>query len=145
MKTVALCASVAFYQHAIELSTELEARGLKVILPSGAAKMRESGNFDVKSSKTWYDNPEDFHIKADLMREHFKSIEGCDVVLVINDEKHGFEGYIGPNVVMEMGVAFYLNKPVYILNPVEKEMPTYEEVMGVLPMLMNGDLEVLTA
>ena len=117
--------------------------GFEVILPSGAAKMRSENNFEASSIKSWYDDPADFYLKADLMREHFVSIQKSDLVLVINDKKHGMDGYVGPNVVMEMGVAFYLNKPIYVLNEVSKEMPTYEEVLGVMPILLDGTLNKL--
>lgn len=143
MKQIALCASVNFYKHAIQVATELEQMGYKVILPSGAAKMRQSGDFEVKSNKPWYENPADFYLKADLMHKHFTSIEASDEVLVVNDEKHGLNGYIGPNVIMEMGMAFYLKKPIYILNDVSKDMPTYEEAMGVMPVMLKGRLENL--
>jgi len=140
MKTIAVCASVDFYKHAVEMEADLVKLGFKVILPSGAIKMRESGDFDARASKTWYDKPEDFQLKADFMRTHFKSIEESDLILVINDEKHGVKGYVGPNVAMEMGLAFYLGKPIYVLNKVSSDMPTYEEVMGLGSIIIDGDL-----
>jgi diphthamide synthase subunit DPH2 len=61
-------------------------------------------------------------------------------------EKRGFKavvpvtGYIGSNVLMEMGLAFYLKKPIFILNPVSDDMPVYEEVIGMGSVIIDGDL-----
>lgn len=143
MKSLALCASVSFYKHCIEIAEYIEGLGFKVILPTGAQRMRETGDFSVESSKTWYKNPNDFHIKADLMMEHFENIKETDAILVVNDKKHEVDGYIGPNVIMEMGIAFYLDKKIFVLNAIDESMPTYEEVMGVLPTFLHGNLERL--
>jgi hypothetical protein len=38
-----------------------------------------------------------------------------------------------------MGVAFYLNKPIYLLNPVP-EISYKEEILAMFPMVVNDDL-----
>ena len=63
-----------------------------------------------------------------------------DIVLVVNDEKRGIKGYIGSNVLLEMGLGFYLKKPIYILNPVQKDASNYEEVIGMGSIVISGDL-----
>jgi len=40
---------------------------------------------------------------------------------------------------MEMGLAFYLKKKIYLLNEVP-ELPYKEEILGVKPIILNGDL-----
>src|SRR3990167_6663602 len=118
MKTITLCSSASFYKHVGEIADKLEKRGYKVIIPLTAGKMRKSGNYDVSAVKTWIQNKDDLHKKKKLMDEHFKEVERSDAILVVNDEKHGVAGYIGPNAFMEMAVAYYLKKPIYILNGV---------------------------
>jgi hypothetical protein len=102
--------------------------------------MRASGNYDVAAYKTWYDNAADFTIKAQLMRDHFDEVAKGDSILVVNDEKHGVPGYIGPNVLMEMGLAFYLKKTIYVLNAIDKDMPIYEEVLGMGSIILDRDV-----
>lgn len=143
MKTVVLCSSAAFYKHLNELADNLEKLGHKAIVPRSAREMRASNNYDVSASKTWYDNPADFDKKRAYMHDHFKEIADGDVVLVVNDDKRGIKGYIGPNALMEMGLAFYLHKPIYILNAITKEMPIYEEVIGMGSRVLNGDLSLI--
>ncbi|MDX1766318.1 MAG: hypothetical protein R3313_05200, partial [Candidatus Saccharimonadales bacterium] len=64
-------------------------------------------------------------------------------ILVVNDEKRGIQGYIGGNVMVEMAVAYYLKKPIYILNDVPKDNPVYEEVHGLNCQVLDGRLENL--
>ncbi len=140
MKTIVLCSSAAFYRHVNELADELEKRGFHAVVPLTAERMRASGDYNVDSVKTWYGNPGDYDKKAQLMRGHFDKVAEGDAVLVVNDEKHGVPGYIGPNVLMEMGLAFYLKKPIYVLDDVVPDMPVYEEVLGMGSVILSGDL-----
>lgn len=143
MKTITICTSVSFYRQAVKVGKELEALGYKVILPSGVHTMIKSGDFAVSSSKTWFENPEDYYKKGKLMMAHFKEIEKGDAVLVLNYEKHGTANYIGGNVLMEMGVGFCLDKPLFILNEVPKDSAFLEELLGFLPVELHGDLAAL--
>ncbi len=103
--------------------------------------MRKTGNYNVSDVKSWYDNPEDFHKKSHYIEMHLKEIEKSDAILVVNDTKHDIKGYVGPNVIIEMGIAFYLKKPIYVLYPITDKMPTYEEVHGLNSIIIDGDLK----
>ena len=63
--------------------------------------------------------------------------------LVLNFAKNGVDGYIGGNVLMEMALAFDYKKPLYVLNPVSAKLPVYEEVLGMQPLFLNGELNNL--
>lgn len=142
-KTIVICSSAAFYKHVCELADQLEAQGYTVVIPATARKMRQTGNFDVAAYKTWYDNAADFTKKQQLMDTHFAEIAQGDTILVVNDKKHGVEGYIGPNVLMEMAIAYYLKKPVYVLNDIAPEVSVYEEVLGMQAVQLGGTVESL--
>lgn len=139
-KTITICSSAAFYRHVNELADKLVKLGFKAIVPLTATKMYASGNYDVNDYKTWYENVEDFSKKAQLMRGHFDEVASGDAILVVNDEKHGVPSYIGPNVLMEMGLAFYLKKSIFVLNSITNDMPLYEEVIGMGSIILDGDL-----
>ena len=49
--------------------------------------------------------------------------------------------YIGGNTFLEMGVAFYLNKPIYLLNIIP-EIDYKEELLGMKPTIINNNLEI---
>ncbi|HRJ06776.1 MAG TPA: hypothetical protein PK096_01550 [Candidatus Saccharibacteria bacterium] len=141
--TIVICSSAAFYQQVGEIADDLESNGIIVVIPHTARVMRESGNYDVSAHKTWYEKEADYTRKADLMRWHFDEIASGDSILVVNHEKHGQPNYIGPNVLMEMSLAFYLKKPIYILNDLPESSPFEEEIRGMFPIVLNGSLEKL--
>lgn len=145
MSTIVFCSSAAFYQHVNELAANLEKRGFTTVVPKTARRMAESGDYDVTHYKTWYENANDYDKKAELMRAHFDEVAKGDAILVVNDEKHGVPGYIGPNVLMEMGLAFHLRKQIYVLHPVTTESPVYEEVHGMGSVILDGDLTKIPA
>ena len=139
-KTIVICTSATFYEHANQIAEELVKMGYSVIIPTTTEKMKKSGDYDVKKVKTWFDNSELFNLKQNLAREHFGKITKGDAVLILNDDKPGQPAYIGPNTLMEWGLAYYLGRPVFILNGVSKNANTYEEVYGMSTAVLNGDL-----
>jgi diphthamide synthase subunit DPH2 len=140
MKSIVLCSSANFYKHLNEVADQLEKMGFKAVTPHNAREMRKKNDYNAEAVKSWYQNPDDFQKKSNYMRWHFDEVASGDAVLVINDEKHGVPGYIGSNVLLEMGLAFYLKKPIYILNPISKDAANYEEVVGMGSVMIDGDL-----
>ena len=102
--------------------------------------MAQTGDYEVSHYKTWFDDGADYHKKADYMRTHFDEIAQGDIVLVVNDEKHGQPNYIGANVLMEMSLGWYLHKPVYLYNDMPTDSPFEEEIKGMGARPLRGDL-----
>ena len=81
-------------------------------------------------------------VENDIYRQFFDSIAESDAVLVLNYPKNGVEGYCGASVLMELGLAYYLRKKIYLLNP----LPSYYEQRWALevavlqPVVIDGDL-----
>ncbi len=138
MSVITICSSANFYRQAVEIQLELEKQGYTVVIPETAEKMKRSGDFDVSHYKTWFADADDYHKKAALMRAHFEEVEKGDAVLVLNYEKHGVANYIGGNVLMEMALAFFMNKPIFILNEIPKESAFLEEIIGMGPVVLHG-------
>jgi diphthamide synthase subunit DPH2 len=139
-KTIVVCTSAAFYRHANEIADELTRMGYKVVVPATALKMKEDNNYNVERIKTWFDKPEEVYIKQGRAKKHFEEVEKGDAVLVVNDDKPGKPTYIGPNTMMEWGLAYYLNKPVFLLNSLSKDHNAYEEALGMTTAILDGDL-----
>ena len=78
--------------------------------------------------------------KPFFTKRHFKKIENSDGILVVNNEKKGIKGYIGPNTLMEIAVAFHFDKPIFLLNAFEKNHSFFEELVGLNATVLNGDL-----
>lgn len=145
MKTVTICSSANFYKQAVETQEKLEQMGYKAIIPATARKMKASGDFDVSHYKTWFGDANDYHKKKSLMRGHFDEVSNGDIVLVLNYEKHGQANYIGGNVLMEMALAFYQDKPIFIINDIPAQSPFLEEIIGLGAVPLRGKLEGLAA
>jgi hypothetical protein len=119
-KTIVICSSCAFYAQVLEVEKKLKDLGFIVKVPLTATEMKKSGNFKVETYKTWMENPKSYKRKAYLTQKHFEKVAKGDIVLVLNYKKNGKDGYIGGAVLSEMAVAFYLKKPIYILNPIDE-------------------------
>ena len=143
MKKITICCSASFYKQALDVERKLQKLGFEVKIPHTAYTMEESGDFNVETYKTWYQNASDWDKKTKLMKTHFQKVLDSDAILVLNYEKNGIEGYIGGNGLMEMALAFHYEKPIYVLNPVSETLPVYEEVMGMQPKFLNGDMDKL--
>ena len=140
IKTIVICSSASFYKDLFPIQDTLKNFGYKVVLPATANKMKRKNNFDVDSHKTWYKNPRDYHKKRTLMDKHFQKIIKGDAVLVTNFDKNGVKGYIGGNALMEITIAYFYKKPIFILNDIAADSPIKEEVYGINPVFLRGDL-----
>lgn len=142
---ITICSSANFYRKVVELQAQLEKHGHKAIIPHTAEKMKKTGDYDAGHYRTWLTDDKDYHKKSELMRGHFEEVEKGDVILVVNEEKHGQINYIGGNVLIEMALAFYLNKPIYILNGMPEQSSFLEEIIAMEPVVLNGDTSKLLA
>lgn len=77
-------------------------------------------------------------IKNRLTKENMKNVELCDALLIINNNHRNIKNYIGGNSFMEMVVAFYLGKPIYLLNPIPEGMSYTEEIKSLYPRVINN-------
>lgn len=140
-----LCGSIAFINEMDALRIQLEARGHEVKLPP-LQEPGEHGEMIPASEyyaikKSTQSDPAHWIWRGHdaVMRTHFEKIEWADAIVVTNHDKNNITGYIGPNTLMEMGLAFYLHKPIFVLAPLP--IISYrEELYGVKPIIIDGDL-----
>lgn len=137
-KTIVICASASLYEKIIPIETELKSMGYKVVIPITAKRMKKDNNFSF--NKPWKTNPEMYDKKRLLMNIHFKEIIKGDSVLIANFDKAENKNYIGGNVLMEITIAYYFKKRIILLFDIDKNSPILEEVYGVNPLILNGDL-----
>lgn len=139
-KVITICSSATMYKQVLEVEKELKKLGFEVLVPDTARVMEENGDFDVSHYKTWFGKKEDYAKKSSYIKNHFDKIEASGAILVLNLEKNGVAGYIGGNVLVEMGVAFYLGKKIFIYNPPDEKSPLIEEIWGMQPVVLGGNL-----
>ena len=141
---ITICGSIAFQDEIVSAKRKLEEMGHEMqIWPS-----------EVKDEKGQLISVEDYYKirrtasnnekwvwdrKAEAVLKHFEKVAWSDAILVMNYDKKGVKGYIGGNTLMEMGLAFWLKKKIYLLNQVP-ELSYKEEILGVKPIIVNGDL-----
>ena len=78
--------------------------------------------------------------KGDAIAKHFQKIDACYAILVTNYEKKGIENYIGGNTFLEIGYAFGAGKKIFILNSIPSELSYKEEILGMQPIVLHGDI-----
>lgn len=139
-KTITICSSASFYKDVLVIARKIKQLGFKVAIPKTANKMKESGNFNVADYKTWFTNQDDYKKKTKLIDSHFKKIVESDAILVVNNKKHGISGYIGGNTLMEMALAHYFKKKIFIWNDIDSDLAFEEEVKGLNPIFIQQDL-----
>lgn len=139
-KKITICSSASFYKDVLKIEKKLKRVGFKVKIPKTAYRMRMNKNFKVEDYKTWFRDKNDYKKKTKLMNEHFKKVIEADVILVVNNKKNGIQGYIGANTLMEMALAYYFKKKIFVWNDVGSNFQIEEEVRGLNPIFINQDL-----
>ena len=151
---ITVCGSIGFYKEMESARDELVRFGHEVKIPElalevpkefGSGKkvyfgqfIEQNGGIDAfpAGHKIW-------DLKEGAINDHYEKIDWGDAILVVNHEKRDIAGYIGGNTLIEIGVAFYLKKKIYILNPVSSELSYKQEIMGMKPIIINGDLSLI--
>lgn len=142
---ITLCGSIAFYDEMMEVKQALETLGHEVKLPPHEIKNEQGAMIPVKEyyaqrKAATEDTGWIWERKAEAIANHFDKVKWADAILVTNYDKNGIAGYIGGNTLMEMGVAFFLGKPVYLLNSIPA-VSYKEEILGMKPVMLSGNLE----
>lgn len=136
MTKIFLCASMDFYQDLVAIESKLIGLGLTVEIPVSAKIMKAKNDFVVDHFKGKTSSEQ----KGQYIRENFGNIAKSDAILVINNEKRNIKGYIGPNVLMEIGLAFHLAKDIYVWNDYPVDAPYEDELLALGVKVINQDL-----
>lgn len=133
-----ICGSMSFAKKMISTKRQLEKLGHLASVPE-----------DIKSH---IDNPDliddlasnyKHATEENIMKKCFDMIAKSDAVLVLNHAKNGIKGYVGTSSLMEIGLAYYLGKKIFLLNPLpdSKSYRWVHEVTIIQPVILNGELE----
>jgi hypothetical protein len=137
MTKIFLCASMNFYKELVQVETDLIAKGFEVDIPVSAKTMKAKNDFVVENFKGRTTSLQ----KGLYIKENFDNIASSDAILVINNEKNGIIGYIGPNVLMEIGPAFHLNKKIFVWNQFSDDAAYKDELLALGVRVINQDLD----
>ncbi len=79
----------------------------------------------------------------DVIKEYWDLMQGGDVVLVLNLDKHGIKNYVGGNTLMEIGFAHVLGQKIFMWNPIPEQPYCKHEIESAHPTIINGDLSLI--
>ncbi len=144
---ICICSSMSAYKKFMNLKQELEELGHTVLTPELEFETKDTEDtsvgyyFDIHGGIDAFPPEHDvWKKKGDAIRTHFKKIDESDCVLITNYEKKGISNYIGGNTFLEIGYAFGSNKTIFILNKIPAQSVYKEEVLGMQPIVIEGDI-----
>jgi len=132
-----ICGSMTFAEEMMDVKSKLEKLGHIVDVPSDIESHLEDPSL--------IDNLEENYkhtIEKDILRQCFNLIARSDAILVLNYPKNNINGYVGTSALMEIGLAYYLQKRIFLLNPVPnpRDARWAHELAIIQPVILNEDL-----
>ena len=127
---ITICGSMTHKLKMKELSEQLEKRGYTVETP------------DIEEGRVRTEFDKNIKLKQKYIDEHFAKIDASEAILVVNETKHGVEGYIGGNTLIEMARAYGQGLDIFLLNPIP-DMSYTDEIRGMRPTVLGGSLDAL--
>jgi len=132
---ITVCASLKFHDQLVKLQAELEKLGHRVLMP----EMVEGVDYWSQNYQTRVNAKKGLG----LINKHSDRIEKSEAILVANYTKKEIENYIGANTFLEIGLAYFLKKKIFLLNPMPNQPYLIEELITMNPIVIHGKLELL--
>lgn len=128
---------MTFVKDMLKVKRQLEKLGHYAQIPHGTEPHLKD--------KTFVDNLEGnlkYCVENNIMKRCFNQVAESDALLVLNHDKNGIKGYIGASMLMEMGVAYHLNKKIFLFKSVPhyKDVRWAHEIAIMRPFVIGGDL-----
>jgi len=131
-----ICASKYNYGYVADIKNELENMGHIITVPNSyeepmkEERMKELG---IEEHSKW---------KSAMIHLQKEKIDANDCVLVLNFQKNDQPNYIGGATFLEIFRAFDAGKKVYLYNPIPENI-LKDELIGMSPIIINGDLDLI--
>ncbi len=137
-----ICGSMQFSKEMLEAKHELESAGHEVIMPGDIHNCFTDLDFKDGARKD-YERDLRQCIEFNLLKDGLRKIAESDAVLFLNEKKNDIGGYLGISGIMELGVATYLDKKIYLLNEIDKNQKYATEISLIQPIILNGKLNMI--
>lgn len=135
---IMVCGSMAFARQMLRAKKKLEKMGHTVNVPHDTdSHAKDRALVDDLDRNLVHAR------ERDLMMQSFKLVASSDAILVLNHKRKGIDGYIGASALMEMGLAYYFKKKIFLLYdvPHHDTVRWAHEVRLIDPIILNGDIE----
>ena len=122
---ITIVGNMSFLEKFREAKEFLEKQGHKIIVPE----------------KDPMPEPIPPSVKKKAMEKFNENLKKSDAILVMNYTKDEKENHIGANTPMEMGMAFIIQKKIFVLNP----SPEFckDELEAIEVQFLDGDLRFI--
>lgn len=134
---IMICGSMSFSPEMIAAKKQLAEMGHEVQLPCDVdVHLANSGFIDDLDADL-------AHCRAkNILKIGFDDIAASDAAVFLNYPKNGVAGYVGTSSLMEMAIAYYLGKKIFLLHPVPPSAVARwaHEVRIIDPVVIDGDL-----
>ncbi len=137
---IMISGSMAFAKEMVETKAKLEKLGHEVGLPFETEIHLEKPDFvDSLSENLQY------CIDKNVLRKSFDFIASADAVVVLNHPRKGINGYIGTSTLMEIAIAYYFKKKIFLMFPIPhfEDVRWAHEITIMQPKIINGDLKLV--
>lgn len=135
--TIFISSSMTFTEKILEVKKQLEEKGFTVLIPLETEELAKDPH-TIESFKVDLANGQE----TAILKKNFDEVAKADALLTLNLDKRGIKGYVGPSALMEMGLAYYLGKKLFLWQEVPhwEEVPWGYEVRLMQPKVLSGDL-----
>ena len=133
-----ICGSMHFAKKMLQVKKKLEKLGFKVKVPCDTQKFVDDPTYSTDNHDENYKHC----LKYNIMKTDMKSVVESDAILVLNYPKYKIDGYIGASALMEIGLAYYHGKKIFLLYPppeLKKARHTHE-ITIMQPYILEGDI-----
>lgn len=127
--------STVFAKEMLEVKTKLQNLGHEVETPSNLEEH--------VADPTLRDNhplDKELILGKNVMHVGFDRVSWSEAVLVLNYDRNSTKGYLGASTLMEVGVAGYLRKKIFILNAIDANQRYTHEIDVLGGQIIDGDL-----
>lgn len=134
---IMICGSMAFAKNILKVKKELEKLGHQVNVPVDIENHLADSSFTDK-----LDENHQHCVANNILKKCFDLIAESDAILFLNLKKNNIDGYIGASGLMEIGLAHYLGKKIFLFN----KIPSYHEQRWALevsimqPIIIDQEL-----
>ncbi|MDP3901106.1 MAG: hypothetical protein Q8Q38_02090 [bacterium] len=137
---IMIIGSMSFAEKMFQVKEELEKLGHSAEVPFDAEYHVNDGNAidDLERNLQYC-------IENDVIWKGFEQVANADAVLALNYEKNGIEGYVGTSTLMEMAIAHWHRKPIFLLyEPPDHKIHRWAHEVRIMHTdVLHGDLTKL--
>jgi hypothetical protein len=135
MRRILLHASLDHKELMVHAAEVLQAAGAEILLPDLTRYQHirdKEGNYE-----------EFDRIKHRLSKQNAALVESSELLYVLNETHRGIKNYVGGNSFFEMSIAFFLNRPIWLMNPIPDNLPYTEEIRSFYPKIVGSPEDVI--